>query len=502
MVEEIELTCPVCGKLFTRIKSRYIREKTRNPEFVPCCSHSCARLNCKPRCWKPLSFKNFHGNFLFDQSKLDDSRLTKEKDLPCRCITCGKIFYISYTDYQCIYHNNINGINAGRYCSQKCFGEEYKTRYDEVLEKRNKTIVEKYGSVKNFSNLNSLKQKQTLLERYGTDTIAFIPNISKKKRTTKRKNGYSNLISTLKSKNVLIDMKYDDYVVSDTIQYKCLNCNHTWTSNTTDPQHVYCPKCYKQPYSRKEKELVDYVKSLYNGSIVENNRKILNGKELDIYLPSLNLAIEFNGNYWHSDAIIQSNKHVEKSLICKNKHIRLIHIFEYEWDYNKEKIKSLIKQALGLFDRVISSIDCVVRELEENEYVNFLIDNSIDKPINSFIRYGLFYCDELISVVGLDKLDKREYELKQYCTKLNYKVVDGLSTLLLKIKDFDKIVTFADFSKFDEREYLQNGFSVVEYTNPSFVYFNGSKIYQQSQVLDESKYMKIYDCGKVKLVLQ
>lgn len=140
-----------------------------------------------------------------------------------------------------------------------------------------------------------------------------------------------------------------------------------------------------------------------------------------------------------------TNKHVEKSLICKNKHIRLIHIFEYEWDYNKEKIKSLIKQALGLFDRVISSIDCVVRELEENEYVNFLIDNSIDKPINSFIRYGLFYCDELISVVGLDKLDKREYELKQYCTKLNYKVVDGLSTLLLKIKDFDKIVTFADF---------------------------------------------------------
>lgn len=77
-----------------------------------------------------------------------------------------------------------------------------------------------------------------------------------------------------------------------------------------------------------------------------------------------------------------------------------------------------------------------------------------------------------------------------------------MSTLLLKIKDFDKIVTFIDFSKFDEREYLQCGFSVVEYTNPSFVYFNGSKIYQQSQVLDESKYMKIYDCGKVKLVLQ
>ena len=296
--------------------------------------------------------------------------------------------------------------------------------------------------------------------------------------------------------------KYDDYIVSDTIQYKCLNCNHTWVSDTTNPQHVYCPKCYKQPYSRKEKELVDYVKSLYNGSIVENNRKLLNGKELDIYITDLNLAIEFNGNYWHSDAIIQSNKHIEKSLNCKNKNIRLIHIFEYEWDYNKEKIKSLIKQSLGLFDHVIASTDCVTRELEQSEYMNFLVDNSIDEPITSSIRYGLFYCDVLIAVIGLDKLDKREYELKQYCTKLNYKVVDGLSTILSSLKDFDKIVTFVDFSKFDEREYLQNGFSVVEYTNPSFVYFNGSKIYQQSQVLDESKYMKIYDCGKVKLVLQ
>ena len=226
MAELIELTCPVCGKLFTRIKSRYIREKTRNPEFVPCCSRSCARLNCKPRCWKPLTFENFHGNFLFNQSKLDDSRLTKEKDLPCRCITCGKIFYISYTDYQNIYHDNMQGINAGRYCSQKCFGEEYKTRYDKALEKRNKTIVEKYGSIQNFSALNALKQKQTLLEKYGTDTIAHIPNVSKRKRTTKRKNGYDNLIRTLKSKNILIDMKYGDYVVSDIIQYRCLSCNH------------------------------------------------------------------------------------------------------------------------------------------------------------------------------------------------------------------------------------------------------------------------------------
>lgn len=75
---------------------------------------------------------------------------------------------------------------------------------------------------------------------------------------------------------------------------------------------------------------------------MKNDKKVLNGKELDIYIPSKNLAIEYNGLYWHSDkATLEKNdipnketrmyakyRHIEKTKLCKEKNIRLIHIFE------------------------------------------------------------------------------------------------------------------------------------------------------------------------------
>jgi hypothetical protein len=54
-------------------------------------------------------------------------------------------------------------------------------------------------------------------------------------------------------------------------------------------------------YSLGEKEVLNYVKKIYNGNIISNDRKtIINKKsgkylELDIYLPYLKKAIEFNG---------------------------------------------------------------------------------------------------------------------------------------------------------------------------------------------------------------
>ena len=241
---------------------------------------------------------------------------------------------------------------------------------------------------------------------------------------------------------------------------------------------------------------------MYNGNIIENDRQVLNGKELDIYIPNLNLAIEFNGNYWHSDVIISNNKHVEKSLNCKNRGIRLIHVFEYEWDNNQLKIKQLLKHSLGLFDNVIYARKCTVKSIDTEEYINFLTVNHLDKPIDSNIKYGLFYYDELVSVIGIDKIDTDEYELKRYCVKSGFRIIGGLSKLLSVVKPVGKIVTFMDFSKFDGEGFIKNGFRLVEYTDPSFVCYNGtSKIYDKSEVENPDEYMKIYDCGQIKLML-
>ena len=96
--------------------------------------------------------------------------------------------------------------------------------------------------------------------------------------------------------------------------------------------------------SKKEKDIVNYIKSFYNGLVLENKRKPIYPKELDIYLPDLNLAVEFNGNYYHSiEQGYPKDGHLKKSLLCKEKGIRLIHIYEFEdIEYQKKLLKSLI----------------------------------------------------------------------------------------------------------------------------------------------------------------
>jgi len=96
--------------------------------------------------------------------------------------------------------------------------------------------------------------------------------------------------------------------------------------------------------SHKEKDLVDYIKLFYTGQVLENRRKIIYPNELDIFLPDLKLAMEFNGNYWHSiENGCSKDYHLKKSLLCKDKGIRLIHIYEFEdIEYQKLLLKSLI----------------------------------------------------------------------------------------------------------------------------------------------------------------
>ena len=124
---------------------------------------------------------------------------------------------------------------------------------------------------------------------------------------------------------------------------------------------IGCKKCSMAGYSKKEKEIVDYIKSIYNGTITENNRSIIpsikNDKffmELDIYLPELNLAIEFNGSYWHSNSKYVNKRgfksieefHNYKTRICNEKNINLLHISEHDYDTNKEEVFKHISELI------------------------------------------------------------------------------------------------------------------------------------------------------------
>lgn len=126
--------------------------------------------------------------------------------------------------------------------------------------------------------------------------------------------------------------------------------------------NIGCPKCSSNSYSKAEKEIVKYIKSFYQGKLIENDRTIILNEytnkylELDIYLPDISLAIEFNGKYYHSDEMIYNRTygifktaneyHNYKSKKCNDKNIKLIHIDEQEYIKDKYNILNNIKEII------------------------------------------------------------------------------------------------------------------------------------------------------------
>lgn len=99
-------------------------------------------------------------------------------------------------------------------------------------------------------------------------------------------------------------------------------------------------------------ELFNFISEFYNGKIFTNNRTVLDsGKELDIYLPDIKLAIEFDGLYWHSDKFLDKNYHLRKTKECEEKEIHLIHIFEDEWINKKDIVKNKIIKLIYLLEK-------------------------------------------------------------------------------------------------------------------------------------------------------
>ena len=109
-----------------------------------------------------------------------------------------------------------------------------------------------------------------------------------------------------------------------------------------------CLSCYKaQTASKAEMEVKEYVKLIYSGEIINNSRKVISPYELDIYLPELKLALEYDGTYWHN---LREQKypgyHTKKDKLALKQNIKLIHIKEEDWIKNPNQIKLSIQEEI------------------------------------------------------------------------------------------------------------------------------------------------------------
>lgn len=235
-----------------------------------------------------------------------------------------------------------------------------------------------------------------------------------------------------------------------------------------------------------EKEISLYIKSLYDGTIKKHIRTIIPPLELDIYIPELNIAVEINGMYYHSNLRdTPKNYHFNKSMSCEKRGIRLIHIYEWEWENYQDKIKSLLKITLGQSERIYAR-NCIIKEITNQEAKDFNNKNHLQGHRNAQITYGLFYQEELVQLMSFSKTKYNrnlksddEWEIIRGCPGSNNTVVGGVSKLFkyfIKNHNPNKIFSYCDFNKFDGRSYEAIGMRFIGYTGPNKWYIKDGTV--------------------------
>ena len=455
---------------------------------------------------------------------------------------------------------NFNNIEQIKQTCLERYGVESTLSLKDVIKKADDTYTIKYGGRSNMVKQTVGKAKETKLKRYGNENFN---NREQAKQTCLDRYGVTTYVRPKKiklpkpkkiitqddidrrrinaSKKTAPDFVKEVFIKDNILQYKC-ECPHPECNNCLEKTYIVqanicsnrrsngiemCTKLMPVRRDRISDTTIElYVKRIldeYGIYYESNNRSILSGKEIDIYIPSKNLAIECNGIYWHSKK--DSCYHKEKMEVCSDNDIQLITFWEDQIKKNPEKIKSILLSKLGIYNNRIYARQCIIKEISTKECNEFLDKYHLQGKTNSSIRFGLYYNGELVSVMTFGKGRKClnsnvEYELYRYCCKEGVQVIGGASKLFkhfLKEYNPKRIESFSSNDISNGNLYIQLGFNKVstsvgywyvdkymnryhryKFTKHILVNEGYDKNKTELEIMNERGFLKIYDSGQTK----
>lgn len=444
------------------------------------------------------------------------------------------------------------------------YGVDNPAKVKAIQQKRIDTNIKKYGSAVSdltkqkakdrAGNLNT-KGRATLKQRYGVDNPGQLQTHCEESKQTLIKNyGVDNYFSSedWKTKSfikqidkidqlsdmIILDIIEPDISLSTTydnpnrrIEFKCPSCStieiipfETFKYRLRQFQ-TPCGQCANitSPGSSAQSEIAKFIRECYNGTILQNDRTLIAPKEIDIYLPDIQLGIEYCGLYWHNDNRINKNYHYDKMIKCNTNNIQLITIFEDEWIHKKDIVKQRLRHKLGLVTTTIHGRKCTVGNITSGQARDFVSTHHIQGYVNASTRYGMFFENELIAVMTFSKSNVSKgnaagYELSRFCIKGGIRIHGAASKLFKQfIIDCDPklIFTYSDLRWNDGSVYEQLGFEFDKFTGLNYWYIEGNKRHhrfklrkQKSDSRDISEsilrksqgWLRIWDCGNEKYV--
>jgi hypothetical protein len=434
---QITVKCDFCDNIKQVSYKNYYRNVNRTKYKKYCCSFICRSNKTSKTCLEKYGVE-----------KIGQSKEIREKIYKTNLERYNTTFSFQSEQVK----QKIKNTNLERY------GVENPGQSELIKEKIKNTNLERYG-VENPGQSDLIKEKikKTNLEKYNSPFYVtseyFLHNplikaniINGKKKLSFDENYRSRF-------NICKDKKYIKYIGDKVSLFKC-DKSHNFEINSDNfisrtKNHIpLCTICNPigENTSIKEKELLEFIKSFYNGEVLHLYR---DGLEIDIYLPKLKIGFEFNGIHWHSKLYKENNYHVNKSNYFKEKGIRIIHIWEDDWDNKKDIIKS------NIYNNIIPSTNInnqfTIKEVTDKDIcINFLNTNHIDGHSNSLLYLGIYSNNILVSIMSFSNCND-EWYIDRFCNRvdLNMNTFDILVNYFITNYNINILNIYSDNNYFD-----------------------------------------------------
>lgn len=405
--------------------------------------------------------------------------------------------------------------------------------HSKLLETRRDTSTKKYGVSHPMKNDEvKLNYRESVMRTYGVDNPAKLDSVKLKISNTESSHKTSKLLERYPN------LHFIKFTPEGLMEFRG-DCNHSFLINRQllvvrgNKNHVICTECNKPDFNQKseiEIYLADKMEEL--GCKIERGVKGLAGTkhELDIYMPDYSIGIEVNGIKYHNDAYRDRMYHLNKTELFASVGIRIIHLFDDEISDKSDIILSMMSNIVGR-SKKINARSCVIKEITSSDAAEFLRVNHIQGKTSSTVRFGLFFEDELVSVMtfsptrnvlGREGKTENEWELVRYCNKLSTSVVGGASKLFshfIKNMNPQTVYTYANRRWSSGNMYYKLGFTFDGNTDPGYWYFfKNKRVHRytlrkdvlvamgcdpsksEADLTEEMNIPRIYDCGNIRFI--
>lgn len=479
--------------------------------------NGCSECSSKSK-WSIKTFKKeavlVHGD-KYDYSLIEEVNTIDKLPIICKTHGVFKMFL----------HSHLKGQNCPKCAVRK---EKYTT--EEFISKSNKI----HGELYDYTKTNYIDSVTPVI-------ITCSKHGDFKKIPAKHISGQGCQKCAKESSINKLSSSVDEFVeMANTIHSGKYNYSKTNYVNMLTKITIICPKhgdfeqipgdhlgghgC-SNCTSSISKEENDFFNDLGIVDVIRSSRKIIPPFQLDGYIESKKIGIEYCGLYFHSSRYVDKNYHLNKLNKCNENGIRLLQIFSDEWLFKKEIVISRIRSILGVYKNKIYARKCDVSKIGFKEAKTFLDENHLQGHTMSSLNYGLYHNGELVSLMSFNKPrggiggKKYDYEMSRYCVKKHTQIIGGGNKLMKFIEAELKgytIVTYADRRWSEGDIYPKLGFDKVQITKPNYSYIVGKKREfrfkfrkqilisegfdpnkTEEQIMRERGIYKIYDCGVI-----